>query len=74
MKEQLIALGWLMYYECITPCAKQYYSNAAYPGYEIRVRTRKKTFSIVLNNVIVGGPFYSYQLEEKLKKFNIYES
>lgn len=74
MKQQLIALGWNMYYECITPCAKQYYDNKQFPGYEIRVRTRKNTFIIVLNNVIIAGPFYAYQLEEKLKQFNIYES
>jgi len=71
MKAQLIALGWIMYYECITPCAKQYFNNTAFPGYEVRVRTRKNTFSIVSENIIIGGPFYPYQLEEKLKKFNI---
>lgn len=74
MKDQLIALGWVMYYECVTPCAKQYYNNAAFPGYEIRIRTRKNTFLVVSENNIIGGPFYAYQLEEKLKKFNIYES
>lgn len=74
MKDQFIALGWIMYYECVTPCAKQYFTNPAFPGYEIRVRTRKQQFSIVLDNNIVGGPFYNYQLTEKLKKFNIYEA
>lgn len=74
MKEQLIALGWVMYYECITPCAKQYFNNTAYPGYEVRIRTRKKTFSIVLNNQIIGGTYQYTQLIEKLKKFNIYEA
>ena len=73
MKEQLLSLGWVMYYECVTPCAKQYFTNAKFPGYEIRVRTRKRSFNIILNNQIIAGTFQFTQLVEKLKKYGIYE-
>lgn len=73
MKETLEGNGWTMYYECQTCGHKQYFSNPSYAGYEVRVRQKKQTFSIVLNNLIIGGPFWAYQLEEKMKKFGIYE-
>jgi hypothetical protein len=67
MKAKLIALGWVLYYECLTTCKKQYFNHPEKAGYEVRVRTANKTFSIILNNRIVSGPHWEYQLEEKLK-------
>jgi hypothetical protein len=60
-----------MYYECINPCAKQYFSNPSYKGYEVRVKTRKKTFSILLDNEVIAGPAYEYQLLPKLNELGL---
>lgn len=67
MKEVLIAQGWIIYHECNT-CGghRQYFKNKEKPGYEVRCRIRNNTFSILLNNAIIAGPFWGYQLAEKL--------
>ncbi|MDF2381331.1 hypothetical protein JMG10_07635 [Nostoc ellipsosporum NOK] len=44
----------------------QHFSHPEKPGYEIRTRLRSNTFSILLKNHIVGGPFWGYQIEQKL--------
>jgi len=67
MKTKLIAMGWTMFHECVSPCAKQHFNRPDKPSYEIRVRTKNKTFSILLNNMVVSGPHWEYQLEEKLQ-------
>ncbi|MDB5200575.1 MAG: hypothetical protein JWO92_2538 [Chitinophagaceae bacterium] len=69
MKEKLEANGWKMYYECNT-CAghKQFYKNDAKEGYEVRIKVKNQTFSILLKNMVIAGPFWGYQIEEKLKK------
>lgn len=66
MKQTLESKGWVMYYECISPCAKQHFNHPDKPGYEIRTKFKKQTFSILLNNNIIAGPFWGYTLEEKL--------
>ncbi len=69
MKKTLEGKGWAMYWECGAPCFKQYFNHEHYPGYEIRYKTKSKTFSIIYQNQIVAGPFWEYQLEEKLNEF-----
>lgn len=66
MKKQLEAKGWIMFSECKSPCAKQHFSNPTKKGYEIRVKTTSQTFSIMLDNMVVSGPHWAYQLDEKL--------
>lgn len=72
MKEKLEALGWHMYYKCNT-CGgqKQYFSHSSFPGYEIRCKLKYQTFSIILNNHHVGGPYWGYQIEAKLAEHGI---
>lgn len=70
MKEVLIANGWKMYHECNT-CAghRQYFNHSGKPGYEVRTKTKNNTFSILLKNAIVAGPFWGYQMADKLKQY-----
>ena len=70
MKQILEAKGWVMFHECNT-CSghRMFFKNDSHPGYEIRNKTKNKTFSILLNNLIVAGPFWEYQLEEKLNQY-----
>jgi hypothetical protein len=70
MREILETAGWVMYYNCNT-CGgnKQYFNNLSKPGYEIRTRPKNNTFSVVLNNRIVAGPFWGYQLEQKITEY-----
>jgi hypothetical protein len=68
--------GWTNHYTCNNCKGKgplQYWINPAFPGYEVRVRTRRNTFSIYSKNMKVYGPEWLYKLEEALKKFNIYD-
>lgn len=61
-----------MYYGCMcSGSKKEYWSNKAFPGYEIRVRPTKNTFSILRQNMIVFGPAWLYQLEGKLEEYGI---
>lgn len=69
MKELLTANGWVMYYQCKCSGGRQQWSNNDKPGYEVRTKTKNGTFSILLKNTIIGGPFWGYQLEEKLKLY-----
>ena len=69
MKQILEAKGWVKYYECNTCGHKQFYKNVNNPGYEIRTRVKNNTFSILLNNMIIAGPFWGYQLEEKISQY-----
>ncbi len=69
MKAILEAKGWVMYYECFVPCAKQYFNHPGKKGYEVRVKTKNKTFSILLNNMMIAGPFMAYELEQKLIQY-----
>lgn len=58
-----------MFHECNAPCGhKQHFSHAEKSGYEIIARVKAKTFSIKYRNQIIAGPFWSYQLEEKLNE------
>jgi hypothetical protein len=62
--------GWTMFHEC-GACKggrRRFYNNPAFPGYEIRYRTSQTTFSIMLNNQKIAGPFYGYMLKDKLKE------
>lgn len=69
MKEQLEAKGWKMYYECTT-CSghKQYFTNNEKPKYEVMIILKNQTFSILYENHLIAGPFWAYQLDEKLLK------
>lgn len=70
MKESLEAKGWVMYHECNT-CQghKQFFKNNDKPDYEVRVRLKSKTFSILQKNMVIGGPFWEYMLDEKLNQY-----
>lgn len=68
--------GWKCYYTCNNCKGKgplQYWNNPAFPGKEIRIRTRRNTFSIYSSNQKIYGPDWAYQLEGAMKKFEIYE-
>lgn len=66
MKEVLEAKGWVMYSSCTCGGGRQFYINNSKPGYEVRIRTKNKTFTILQKNMVIGGPFWGYQLEDKL--------
>jgi hypothetical protein len=67
MREALEAKGWVMYYECILTCGhKQYFNHPDKKGYEIRSKIKNNTFSILLNNMIIAGPYWGFEIEEKL--------
>lgn len=71
MHQKLTELGWKKYYDCKT-CPqnpKSYYSHKDHKGFDIVVRTRSQTFSIVLNNRTVSGPHWGYQMADKLKNY-----
>ncbi len=70
--QTLIDNGWIKYYEC-NQCSgrTQYWSNKNHPGYEIRVKARRNTFSIYNKNLIIAGPSWLYQIEATLKQFNL---
>jgi hypothetical protein len=72
----LEAKGWTNHFTCNNCTGKgplQHWINKSFPDYEIRIRTRRNTFSIYNKNMKVFGPDWFYKLEEGLKKFNIYE-
>lgn len=66
MKQQLEELGWKMYYECQSCGFKQFFSHAEKVGYEVRIRPRQNTFSILKDNMVIAGPFWGYELKAKL--------
>lgn len=73
MNELLTSQDWVNYYSCNcggTP--KEYWNNKAFPGYEVRTRPRRGTFTIWNKNIQIYGPEWAYQLEATLKKFEIY--
>lgn len=67
MKEALEAKGWAQYYWCRCGGGTGYYSNSSFPRYQIRAKTQ--SFSIYLDKHAIAGPFYQYQLDEKLKQY-----
>ena len=70
MKQKLEAKGWIMFHECNT-CSghRQFFKNVAHPDYEIRIKIKNQTFSILFKNLIVAGPFWGFQIEEKLTQY-----
>ena len=67
MKQILENNGWKMYHECIVPCGhKQYFNHPDKKGFEVRAKVKNNTFSILLNNLIIAGPFWGYEIEQKL--------
>lgn len=71
MREKLEANGWVMYWQCGAPCFKQYFNHADFDDYEIRYKIKSKTFSIMFKNQVAAGPFWEYQLEQKLEEWHI---
>lgn len=67
MQKTLEDNGWFMYYECLTCGHKKFYTHKDHPGYEVRTREVSKTFSILLNNMIILGPLFEWDLKQKLK-------
>ena len=67
MKQVLESKGWIMYYECVLMCGhKQYFNHLDKKGYDIRAKVKNNTFSILLNNMIIAGPFWGFEIEQKL--------
>lgn len=67
MKQVLESKGWIMHHECIVSCGhKQFFNHPGKQGYEVRTRVKNNTFSILLNNRVIAGPYWGYQMEEKL--------
>jgi hypothetical protein len=72
MNSLLLSKGWEVYYSCFCGgTKKEYWRNKQYPGYEIRVRPVRQTFSLFLSNQLIHGPNYGYNLENKLKEYGI---
>lgn len=67
-EQRLNDRGWQKYHICggCTGGAKHFFANPAYQNYVVRVRPLKTTFVIMLDEIIIAGPFWLYQLEEKL--------
>lgn len=71
MKQVLESKGWVMYYDCLTCGHKQYFNHPDKKGYEVRAKVKNNTFSILLNNLIIAGPFWGYEIEQKLLQYGI---
>lgn len=68
----LIDKGWKNHYNCM--CGgqpKQYWSHAAYPSYEIRIRPRRNSYTLWQNNHMIVGPDWNYNMESTLTKYGI---
>ena len=69
---QLTDKGWKLYYSCMCGGApKEYYNHPSYPGYEVRVRPRRNTFTILSQNMVIAGPNYLYDLDKKLLEYGL---
>lgn len=60
-----------MYHDCDACGHKQYFTNSTKRGYEIRTRVRTQTFSILLDNRVISGPFNAYLLKSKLDEYGL---
>lgn len=69
MKELLTADGWVIFYHCNCGGGRDHWNKKEKPGYEVRTRSKNKTFSILLNNRVIVGPALEYLLAEKLKQY-----
>jgi hypothetical protein len=69
MRQVLESKGWVMYHECETCGHRQHFSHPEKQGYEIRTKVKNNTFSILLNNMVIAGPFWGFEIEEKLLKY-----
>ena len=70
LNEQLVAIGWKLFYRCDCPSGKkEYFNHVDHPKYAIRTRLREQTFRIVYENHVIAGPFRSGQMEEKIAKY-----
>ncbi len=68
----LIDKGWKMYYSCMCHgTLKEYWTKEKHKNYEIRIRPRRNTYSLLLNNMIIKGPDWLYKLENTLKEYGI---
>lgn len=71
MKQILESRGWVMYHDCDACGHKQYFTNPKKKFYEVRTRVRTQTFSILLDNRVIGGPFNAYLLTSKLNEYGL---
>jgi hypothetical protein len=72
MKELLTSKGWYMYYSCNCDGSyREFYNHQKYPGYDIRIRPKKQTFSILQNNHLIAGPTWGYNLQKTLQQHGI---
>lgn len=72
MKQLLTEKGWKMYYSChCGGTLKEYYSHVNHPFYEVRVRPRKGSFTILNKNQVVAGPHLGYLLSKKMSEHGL---
>lgn len=70
LKEQLEERGWKLFYQCDCPSGrKEYFNHPDHANYAIRTKQRQQTFRVVLDNQVIAGPFWGYDLEAKLTKY-----
>lgn len=70
----LIEQSWKLFHVCnCGGSRREHYSNTTFPGYEIRIRPTRSTFTILKNNMLLAGPKYLYDLEKTLKEKEIYK-
>jgi hypothetical protein len=59
--------GWRKFYECnCDGSLRQHFENKAHKGFEIVIRPTKNTFRIKMNGQLIGGPFWGYELKQKM--------
>lgn len=70
MTEALTTRGWVKYYDCLVcNTLVQFFNHPDKNGYEVKVKPKKNTFSLIIDNRIIAGPFWGYQLEEKMNQY-----
>lgn len=68
MKEALTAAGWIFESECSTCKGKvQFYKHKDHGDYRVQIKIRSNTFSFLNANRVIAGPYWGYQMADKLK-------
>jgi hypothetical protein len=70
----LIDKGWKNYYYNCSGCKgspTQYWTSDKYKNYEIRIKTRRSTFTLYMNNLPIWGPDWLYKIGDTLKNYGI---
>ncbi len=73
MKDILTSRGWE--YKTACRCGgslREHHEHERHPGFEIRIRPTKNTFTILSRGFQVAGPAYGYSLETKMNELKIW--